>query len=181
MTKKPKETTRSVPPAATVTGLYRVDGCGLFPLTEETPLTPEEMDEFPIVIDLEFDPACDLDNIIVDLIYDNGDPIPLPDLVRGQNIPCCVPYWFHWFTIPAGDLNNGNGSTTDPRAPGLHTIQIRTAREAAAGRDFSPANAGWISRVCTFAIDEEPDPGDAEDDFECFAPEDPGDTDDADD
>lgn len=77
------QTKNSYIPAAIVTGLYQVDGCGLAPLTEDYPLTPEDVLVNPIVIDLEFDPEYDLDSIIVDLIYDNMDPIPLPDLLRG--------------------------------------------------------------------------------------------------
>ena len=169
--KNPKETTGNIPPAAIVTGLYRVDGCSLFPLTEEDPLTCEEIDEFPIVMDLEFDPEYDLDDIVVDLIYDTMDPIPLPDLIRGHTLPCCVPYWFHWFAVPDVVLHDKNGRMADPRAPGLHTIQIRTARKTgipAGERNFSRANGGWMSGVTTFAISE----GD---------PEDPGDTGDSDD
>jgi len=159
-------------PAATVTGLYQVDGPCLEPLSEDHPLTPEDVSEFPIVIDLEFDPAYDLDSIIVDLIYDTMDPIQLPDLLRGCNLPCCVPYWFHWFSIPDVVLHDKNGRIADPRAPGIHTVRIRTARKsggiAGKARNFSPANGGWMSPVYTFAISE----GD---------PEDPGDTDDPDD
>ncbi|OPY32813.1 MAG: hypothetical protein A4E34_02190 [Methanoregula sp. PtaU1.Bin006] len=158
-------------PAAIVTGLYQVDGPCLEPLTEEYPLTPEMVSEFPIVIDLEFDPAYDFDSIIVDLIYDTMDPIPLPDLIRGSNIPCCVPYWFHWFTIPDVVLHGKNGRVADPRTPGIHTIQIRTARKTGVTgnvRNFSPANGGWMSGVTTFVIAEEDfeDPGDTDDDDE---------------
>jgi len=175
-------------PAATVAGLYQVDGCCLEPLSEEYPLTPEEVSEFPIVIDLEFDPACDYDSIIVDLIYDNMDPIPLPDLIRGSNIPCCVPYWFHWFTIPDVVLHDKKGRITDPRAPGIHTVQIHTARKTGITgkeRNFSPANGGWMSGVTIFAIADEDsrelsNTREEKNASAFFDPEDPGGTDDGD-
>jgi hypothetical protein len=151
-------------PAATVHGLYVPGPDDLFELTEEIPLTPGEAGEYPIVIDLDFAPEYDHESIIADLIYDNTDPIPLPDLLRGFTIPRCVPYWFHWFDIPAGELYDKNGRIAHPRAPGIHTVQIRTARKTGAiarrERNFSPANGGWMSPVYTFVIskDESGDP-----------------------
>lgn len=158
-TKQSKEPIRSLTPAATVHGLYVPDYDDLIPLTKEITLAPEDARENPIVIDLEFAPEYDLDSIIVDLIYDNMDPIPLPDLVRGFTIPRFVPYWLHWFAIPAGELYDRNGRTAHPRAPGIHTVQIRTAKKtvgvAGRTRNFSPANGGWMSPVYTFRIEAE--------------------------
>jgi len=156
-----KNNTKSIP-AATVHGLYVPDFDDLVPLTEDSPLTREDASENPIVIDLEFAPESDLDSIIVDLIYDNMDPIPLPDLIRGFNIPWFVPYWFHWFDVPAGELYDKNGRNANPRTPGTHTVQIRTARKsggiAGKERNFSPANGGWMSPVYTFVIvDDDPE------------------------
>ncbi len=144
-------------PAATVHGLFVPGIDDYFRLTEESPLGLEDLQD-PIVIDLEFAPEYDHESVIVDLIYDNMDPIPLPDLIRGYNIPRCVPYWFHWFEIPAGELYGVNGRTVYPRALGTHTVQIRTARKingnVRKGRNFSPANGGWMSPVYTFVIAE---------------------------
>jgi hypothetical protein len=155
--------------------LFVPDFDDYIPLSEEISLTLKDANENPIVIDLEFAPEYDLESIIVDLIYDNMDPIPLPDQIRGFNIPRCVPYWFHWFDIPSGELYDVNGRTVYPRAPGTHTVQIRTARKpggiAGKTRNFSPANGGWMSPVYTFMIAEN-DPGN---------PDDAGGTDDPDD
>lgn len=160
-------------PAATVHGLYVPVFDDLVPLAEDTPLMPEDVSENPIVIDLEFAPEFDLDSIIVDLIYDTMDPIPLPDLIRGFNIPRFVPYWFHWFDVPAGELYDKNGRNANPRATGTHTIQIRTARKTGGitgtERNFSPANGGWMSPVYTFAISDG-DSGDTGDMDDCDIP-----------
>lgn len=158
-------------PAATVHGLFIPDFDDYVRLTERVLVTPEDAADEPIVIDLEFAPEYDHESIIVDVIYDNMDPIQLPDLIRGFNIPRCVPYWFHWFDIPAGDLCDVHGRVAHPRAPGTHTVQIRTAGKTGGtggkGRNFSPANGGWTSPVYTFVIAaDDPDdpvyPGDPE-------------------
>jgi hypothetical protein len=51
------------------------------------------------------------------------------------------------------------GRRVYPRAVGIHTVRIRTAkrnsRQEGNRRDFSPANGGWTSPVFTFAIGAE--------------------------
>lgn len=48
-----------------------------------------------------------------------------------------------------------------PRAPGIHTVQIRTGRRKFAQmgrvRDFSPAHGGYISPVFEIRIAEDAD------------------------
>ncbi len=142
-------------PVATVTGLYRGTFSGLEPLTKETPLTLNEVRRNPVFYELDFDENQDEANLIVDVIYDNMQPQRLPDLVRGTDIPRGVRFWPDWFEVPPyREMHDINGRRVYPRAPGTHTVRIRTARRKAdqRGRDFSPANSGYTSPVFEFTI-----------------------------
>jgi hypothetical protein len=151
-----------ITPVATVTGLFRVTHSGLELLTEDTPLTLDEVRTNPIIYELELHPESQIDDLIVDVIYDNMEPIRLPDLIRGTDVPRGIPFWLDWFEIPpVREARDMMGRQVYPRAAGIHTVRIRTARRKRETetnrRDFSPANGGWISPVFTFAItaDEE--------------------------
>lgn len=144
-------------PVASVTGLYRATLCGLELLTEDTPLTPGEVRENPVIFELVLYPASVNDSIIIDLIYDNLEPIPLPDLVRGVDIPRGIPFWLDWFEIPPfREMCDMTGRRVYPRAAGIHTVRFRIAKKLSVRqgriRNFSPANGGWMSPAFTFAI-----------------------------
>jgi hypothetical protein len=144
-------------PVATVTGLYRGTYSGLELLTEDTPFTLDEVRRNPIIYELELHPEQQNENLIVDIIYDNMEPIRLPDLMRGTDIPRGIPFWLDWFEIPPyHEMCDMTGRRVYPRAPGIHTVRIRTAkrkrRRLGKVRDFSPANGGYTSPVFTFAI-----------------------------
>ena len=144
-------------PAATVTGLYRMSFSGIELLTEDIPLTLEEVRMNPIVYELELYPESQNDDLIVDVIYDRMEPIRLPDLIRGTDLPRGVPFWLDWFEIPPyREARDMMGRRVYPRAAGIHTVRIRTAKrkreQKGNRRDFSPANGGWTSPVFTFAI-----------------------------
>ena len=149
-------------PAATVTGLYRGTFSGLEPLTRETPLTPDEVRRNPVFYELDLDPAGDGDNLIVDIVYDNMQPVRLPDLMRGTDIPRGVRFWPDWFEIPPyREMRDTDGRRVYPRAPGTHTVRFRTARRKLGGaRDFGPANGGYVSPVFEFVIVTERNDGD---------------------
>jgi hypothetical protein len=152
------ENERECTPVATVTGLYRVTHSGLELLTEDTPLTQEEFRTNPIVYELELSPESQNDDLIVDVIYDNMEPIRLPDLMRESDIPRGIPFWLHWFEIPPyREARDMKGRRVYPRSAGIHTVRIRTAKrrrgQKGNRRDFSPANGGWTSPVFTFAIE----------------------------
>jgi hypothetical protein len=147
-------------PVATVTGLYRGKFAGLEPLTINKPLTLEEIHRNPIFYELDLHPEQEDENLIIDLIYDNLAPIRLQDLMRGTDIPRGVRFWPDWFDIPPYDeMHDINGRRVYPRAPGIHTVQIRTGRRKFAQigrvRDFSPANGGYLSPVFEILIAEE--------------------------
>jgi hypothetical protein len=151
-----------ITPVATVTGLFRVTHSGLELLTEDTPLTLEEIRTNPIVYELELFQKSENDDLIVDVIYDTMEPIRLPDLIRGTDFPRGIPFWLDWFEIPPyRETHDMMGRHVYPRAAGIHTVRIRTAKrkreQKGNRRDFSPANGGWVSPVFTFAItaDEE--------------------------
>jgi hypothetical protein len=144
-------------PVATVTGLYRGTFSGLEPLTVGTPLTTEEVRRNPVFYELELHPEQQDENLIIDVIYDNMTPIRLQDLVRGTDIPRGVRFWPDWFEIPPyHEMRDTDGHRVYPRAPGIHTVRIRTAKrkrdQMGKVRDFSPANGGSTSPVFEFAI-----------------------------
>jgi hypothetical protein len=147
-------------PVATVTGLYRGTFSGLEPLTVGTPLTMDEVRRNPIFYELELHPEQQDENLIIDVIYDNMTPIRLQDLMRGTDIPKGVRFWPDWFEIPPyREMRDADGHRVYPRAPGIHTVRIRTAKrkreQMGKVRDFSPANGGCTSPVFEFAITAE--------------------------
>jgi hypothetical protein len=146
-----------ITPVATVTGLYRGTFSGLEPLTRDTPLTLDELRRNPIFYELELHPEQNDENLIIDIIYDNMNPIRLQDLFRGTDIPRGVRFWPDWFEIPPyREMRDSDGRRVYPRAPGIHTVRFRTAKRkmnrAGKNRDFSPANAGYTSPVFEFTI-----------------------------
>jgi len=152
----------NVQPVATVTGLYRGKFSGLEPLTVDTPLTRDEVRRNPIFYELELHPEQDDENLIIDLIYDNMSPMRLQDLYRGTDIPRGIRFWPDWFDIPPyAAMRDVTGRRVFPRAPGIHTVQIRTGRRKWAQmgrvRDFSPANGGYTSPVFEIRIAEDGD------------------------
>jgi hypothetical protein len=152
----------AVQPVATVTGLYRGKFGGLEPLTVGNPLTLEEVRRNPIFYELDLHPEQGDENLIIDLIYDNLSPMRLQDLYRGTDIPRGFRFWPDWFNIPPYDeMHDVDGRRVYPRAPGIHTVQIRTGRRKWAQmgrvRDFSPANGGYTSPVFEIRIAESSD------------------------
>jgi hypothetical protein len=90
------------------------------------------------------------ENLIIVLFYNNLPPMRLQDLYRVPAIPRGVRFWPDWFTIPPYDeMHDIDGRRVYPRAPGIHTVQIRTACRKLAqigrSRDFSLENGGSIS------------------------------------
>ena len=147
-------------PVATVTGLYRGRSGGLEPLTVSTPLTPEEVRRNPVFYELELDPQQGDENLIVDVIYDGLAPIRMQDLFRGTDIPRGIRFWPDWFDIPPYRcMHDIDGRRVYPRAPGIHTVQIRTGvrrrDQMGHGRDFSPEHGGSTSPEFEIAIAEE--------------------------
>ena len=69
-----------IQPVATVTGLYRGTFSGLEPLTKDTPLTLDEVRRNPIFYELDLDPQQGNADLIIEVIYDNMDPLRLQDL-----------------------------------------------------------------------------------------------------
>ena len=144
-------------PVATVTGLYRGTFTGLTPLTPYTSLSAEEVRRNPIFYELALNPKRADENLIIDIIYDNLAPLRLPDLRRGTDMPHGVRFWQDWFDIPPyEEMHDIDGRVVYPRAPGIHTIQIRTGRRKWAQigrvRDFSPENGGYTSPVFEIRI-----------------------------
>jgi len=149
--------TEDVHPVATVTGLYRGKFSGLEPLTADTPLSIEEVRRNPIFYELDLHPEQGDENLIIDLIYDNLSPMRLQDLYRGTDIPRGMRFWPDWFEIPPYDeMHDIDGRRVYPRAPGIHTIQIRTGKRKFAQmgrvRDFSPEHGGYTSPVFQISI-----------------------------
>jgi hypothetical protein len=149
-----------IQPVATVTGLYRGKFCGLEPLTADTPLSADEVRRNPIFYELDLHPEQGDENLIIDLIYDNLSPMRLQDLFRGTDIPRGIRFWPDWFGIPPYEvMHDIDGRRVCPRAPGIHTVQIRTGRRKFAQmgrvRDFSPANGGYTSPVFEIRIAED--------------------------
>ena len=146
-----------IQPVATVTGLYRGTFGGLEPITKDTPLTLEEVRRNPIFYELELHPQQEDENLIIDVIYDNMAPMRLQDLMRGTDIPRGVRFWPDWFDVPPyREMRDPDGRRVYPRAPGIHTVRIRTARRRrelmGRVRDFSPKNGGSTSPVFEFTI-----------------------------
>ena len=144
-------------PVATVTGLYRGTFSGLEPLTKDTPLTLDEVRRNPVFYELELRSQEENADLIIDVIYDNMDPMRLQDLMRGTDIPRGIRFWPDWFEIPPyREMHDADGRRVYPRAPGIHTVRIRTARrkisQRGRARDFSPANGGYTSPVFELAI-----------------------------
>jgi len=152
----------NVQPVATVTGLYRGKFSGLELLTLDKPLTHEEVRRNPIFYELDLHPEQNDENLIIDVIYDNMSPMRLQDLYRGTDIPRGVRFWPDWFDIPPYmEMRDVDGRRVYPRAPCIHTVQIRTGRRKFAQmgrvRDFSPANGGYTSPVFEIRIAEDRD------------------------
>ena len=159
-----------ISPVATVTGLYRSTPSGFEPLSKDAPLTLEEVRNYPVFYELELVPEADDSDLIVDVSYDNMEPVRMPDLFRGTDIPRGVRFWPAWFEIPPyREMRDLTGRRVYPRAPGVHTVRIRTARRLRSQyrreRDFSAANRGYTSPVFSLAIaaddsgEPEPVPG----------------------
>ena len=146
-------------PIATVTGLYRGTFYGLEPLTPDKPLTRDEVRRNPIFYELDLHPQQGDENLIIDVCYDNLSPLRLQDLFRGTDVPRGVRFWPDWFDIPPyEEMHDIDGHRVYPRAPGIHTVQIRTGRRKFAQmgrvRDFSPVNGGYTSPVFEIRIAE---------------------------
>ena len=144
-------------PVATVTGIYRGKSGGLEPLTVDNPLSLDEVRRNPVFYELDLNPEQGDENLIIDVIYDNLSPIRMQDLFRGTDIPRGIQFWPDWFDIPPYQfMHDIDGRRVYPRAPGIHTVQIRTAarKRSQIGviRDFSPENGGYTSPVFEFAI-----------------------------
>ena len=153
-----------ITPVATVTGLYRGTASGLEPLTKETPLTPGEVRRNPVFYELELAEDTEDADLIIDISYDNMAPARLQDLFRGTDIPRGIRFWPDWFEIPPyREMRDVTGRRVYPRAPGIHTVRIRTARrlrsQPVRTRDFSPANRGYTSPVFELVIAPEADNG----------------------
>jgi hypothetical protein len=146
-------------PVARVTGLYRVRSGGLEPLTVNTPLTRDEVRRNPVFYELDLNPDRSVENLIIDVIYDNLSPMRLQDLRRGTDIPRGLRFWPDWFDIPPyEEMHDTDGHRVHPRAPGIHTVQIRTGRRKFAQmgrvRDFSPEKGGSTSPVFAIVIED---------------------------
>jgi hypothetical protein len=154
------ETDMRIKPVAKVTGLYRGRYDGLEPLTINTPLTDDEVRHNPLFYELDLNPERGDENLIIDVIYDNLSPRRLQDLRRGTDIPRGVRFWPDWFDIPPyEEMHDIDGRRVYPRAPGIHTVQIRTGRRKFAQmgrvRDFSPEQGGYTGPVFEFRIAED--------------------------
>jgi len=156
--------TAETTPVATVTGLYRGTAGGLEPLTKETPLTQDEVRRNPVFYELDLAEDTEDADLIIDISYDNMAPTRLQDLFRGTDIPKGIRFWPDWFEIPPyREMRDVTGRRVYPRAPGIHTVRIRTARrlrsQPVRTRDFSPANRGYTSPLFEIAIAAEADNG----------------------
>ena len=154
---------KTMQPIATVTGLYRCTSGGLEPLTKDTPLTVDEVRRSPVFFELDLNPELEDADLIIDVRYDDLIPLVLQDLERGTNLPKGTRFWPYWFEIPGYlSVQGSDGRRAYPRAPGTHTVRIRTARrrigQTGRARDFRPANHGYTSPVFELTIV----PGDAD-------------------
>ncbi len=144
-------------PVAEVIGIFRGKSGGFEPLGPDTPLTADEVRRNPIFYILDLDGDSSTGNLIIDVIYDTLPPLRLPDLRRGTDIPRGVRFWPDWFDIPPyREMRGAEGRPVYPRAPGMHTVQVRTGRMKFAQmgrvRDFSPEHGGSTSPVFRFWI-----------------------------
>jgi len=144
-------------PVAEVIGIFRGKSGGFEPLGPATPLTADEVRRNPVFYILDLNSDTSGENLIIDVIYDNLSPLRLQDLRRGTDIPRGVRFWPDWFDIPPyREMHNIDGRLVYPRAPGLHTVQVRTARRKFAQvgrvRDFSPEHGGYTSPVFEIMI-----------------------------
>jgi hypothetical protein len=120
----------------------------------------DEVHRNPIFYELDLNPKRGDENLIIDVIYDNLSPTRLQDLRRGTDIPRGVRFWPDWFDIPPyEEMHDVDGRRVYPRAPGIHTVQIRTGHRKFAqmgrSRDFSPEQGGYTSPVFEFRIAED--------------------------
>ncbi len=139
-------------PVAEVIGIFRGKSGGFEPLGPKTPLTADEVRRNPVFYILDLNSATSGENLIIDVIYDNLSPLRLQGLRRGTDIPRGVRFWPDWFDIPPyREMHDGDGRPVYPRAPGMHTVQVRTGRRKFAQmgrvRDFSPEQGGYTSPV----------------------------------
>jgi hypothetical protein len=150
--------TECIPRAvAGVIGIFRGKSGGFEPLGPGTPLTEDEVRRNPVFYILDLNRDTSNENLIIDVIYDNLSPLRLQDLRRGTDIPRGVRFWPDWFDIPPyAEMHDMDGRPVYPRAPGMHIVQVRTARRKFAQmgrvRDFSPENGGYTSPVFEFWI-----------------------------
>src|SRR5512137_483389 len=152
------EAERISTPVAEVIGIFRGKSGGFEPLGPGTPLTSEEVRRNPIFYILDLNGDTGNENLIIDVIYDTLSPLRLQDLRRGTDIPRGVRFWPDWFNIPPyREMHDTDGRLVYPRAPGMHTVQIRTGRRKLAqmgrARDFSPEHGGYTSPVFEFWIE----------------------------
>jgi len=156
--------TTETAPVATVTGLYRGTSAGLEPLTKDTPLSQDEVRRNPVFYELALAEESEDADLIIDISYDNMAPVRLPDLFRGTDIPRGIRFWPDWFEVPPyREMRDVTGRRVYPRAPGVHTVRIRTAHrlrsQPVRERDFSPANRGYTSPLFELAIAAKADNG----------------------
>jgi len=116
----------------------------------------------PIFYQLDLNPDKADENLIIDLIYDDLAPIRLNDMRRGTDMPHGVRFWMDWFDIPPYDeMHDIDGRLVYPRAPGIHTVRIRTGCrkwvQIGRTRDFWPQNGGYTSETFRFRIAGERD------------------------
>jgi len=146
------ETDLMTRPVAEVIGIFRGKSGGFEPLGPDTPLTADEVRRNPIFYILDLNGDTGSGNLIIDVIYDSLPPLRLQDLRRGTDIPRGVRFWPDWFDIPPyREMHDIEGQLVYPRAPGMHTVQVRTGRRKFAQmgrvRDFSPERGGYTSPV----------------------------------
>jgi hypothetical protein len=144
-------------PVAEVIGIFRSKAGGFEPLTPATPLTSEEVRRNPIFYILDLNAMMGNENLIIDIIYDRLSPLRLQDLRRGTDIPRGVRFWPDWFDIPRYDeMHDRDGRLVYPRAPGIHTVQIRTGcrkfAQIGRSRNFSPETGGYTSPIFEIRI-----------------------------
>ena len=142
---------------AEVIGVFRGKSGGFEPLGPGTPLTADEVRRNPIFYILDLNSDTGNENLIINVIYDNLSPLRLQDLRRGTDIPRGVRFWPDWFDIPPyREMHDTDGRPVYPRAPGIHTVQVRTGRRKYAQmgrvRDFSPENGGYTSPLFEIRI-----------------------------
>ena len=151
-------------PVATVTGLYRGTAGGLEPLTKDTPLTQDEVRDAPVFFELELAEDTEDADLIIDISLRQHAAGQAAGPLPGHRHPPGIRFWPDWFEIPPyREMRDVTGRNVYPRAPGIHTVRIRTARrlrsQPVRTRDFSPANRGYTSPLFELAIAAEADDG----------------------